>query len=53
MLEVCIETGYLALGNCEDEMKVKNRHKNHSKRVVRNVEGRNEGTIREKSSNKD
>ena len=41
----CIShTGYLAHGNSKDEIRGRSRHKNHSHRVVRNMEERNVGT---------
>ena len=42
--ECASHTGYLARGNSKDEERGKNRHKNNSKRVVRNLKERNVGT---------
>ena len=51
MHDVCVfYTGYLAHGNSKGEIRGRSRHRNNSKRVVRNLEERNVGTIRGKSS---
>ena len=41
--------GYFAHRNGKGEAKGRSRNKNNSKIVVKNIEGRNVGTIREKS----
>ena len=43
-------TGYLAHGNSKGEARGRNRHKNHRKRVVRNLKERNVDTIRGEKS---
>ena len=39
-------SGYLAYGNNQEETRVRSRHNNNSKRVIKNLEERNVGTKR-------
>ena len=39
--------GYLAYGNSKGEARVRSRHQSHSERVVKHMEERNVGTIKE------